>query len=154
MADAAKASTDATSYFGYVQKLYNLFSAAPQRWQVLKQHVNITLKSWSETRWESRINSVEPVRYQSPDIREALIQIRDKTTDATTRTTGFAATQSTAKDVCEEMNVEAVLQQKRRRRHFAYEAPDEPMFDPLKMLEAIFFNVVVDCAIQSLDDRF
>ncbi|KAK0132379.1 hypothetical protein N1851_032745 [Merluccius polli] len=82
MADAAKASTDAVCYFGYVQKLYNLFSAAPQRWEVLNQRVNITLKSWSETRWESQINSVMPVRYQSPDIREALIQIRDKTTDA------------------------------------------------------------------------
>ncbi|KAK0151933.1 hypothetical protein N1851_006703 [Merluccius polli] len=43
------------------------------------------------------------------------------------------------------MSVEAVLQQKRLKRHFAYEAPDEPIG---------FFNVVVDCAIQSLDDRF
>ncbi|KAK0132378.1 hypothetical protein N1851_032744 [Merluccius polli] len=52
------------------------------------------------------------------------------------------------------MNVEAVLQQKRlrsTRRRFAYEAPDES--DALKRLETTFFNVVVDCAIQSLDDR-
>ncbi|KAK0151934.1 hypothetical protein N1851_006703 [Merluccius polli] len=60
--NAGKASTDAISYFGYVQNLYNLFSAAPQRWEVLKQWVNITLKSWSETKWESRIKSVEPIR--------------------------------------------------------------------------------------------
>ncbi|KAF7644561.1 hypothetical protein LDENG_00219860 [Lucifuga dentata] len=62
-----------------------MFSAAPQRWEVLKQYVNVTLKSWSKTRWESRISSVEAVRYQSSDIRKALIQIRDKATDATIR---------------------------------------------------------------------
>lgn len=71
--------------FGIVQKLYNLFSAAPQRWAILKKHVQITLKSWSETRWESRVNSIEPLRYQTDKVREALTEVRDQTNDAAAR---------------------------------------------------------------------
>ncbi|QQP50328.1 Zinc finger MYMtype protein 1like [Caligus rogercresseyi] len=46
-----------------------------------------------------------------------------------------------ARDICEEMNVDAVLQQKRLRftkRHFLYEASDEPLRDALKKLEVTF----------------
>ncbi|XP_034544579.1 zinc finger MYM-type protein 1-like [Notolabrus celidotus] len=218
VADAAKASTDAISYFGNVQKLYSLFSAAPQRWAILREHVTVALKTWSDTRWESRINSIEAVRYQASNIREALLEVREKVTDPLTkveaqslaeevgsyrflictvvwydilhhvnhvskllqspkmqldvavdlltkaktsltnyRGTGFASAQASAKDMCEEMNVEAVLKQKRLRntkKHFAYEAPEEPIADALKRLEATFFNVVVDTAIGSLKDRF
>lgn len=85
VADAAKGSTDAISYFGNVQKLYNLFSAAPQRWAILKDHVTLTLKSWSEMRWENRVSSIEAVRYQAPNIRQALLEVRNKTTDALTK---------------------------------------------------------------------
>ncbi|XP_066959002.1 uncharacterized protein [Macrobrachium rosenbergii] len=59
--------------------------------------------------------------------------------------------------MCEEMNVETVLKGKRLRstkKHFAYEAPDEPIADAMKRLGATFFNVVVDTAIESLTDRF
>ncbi|KAJ8352071.1 hypothetical protein SKAU_G00235470 [Synaphobranchus kaupii] len=85
VADAAKNSIDATSFFGNVQKIYTLFSAAPQRWAILKQHVTITVKSWSETRWESRVNSIIPLRYQASGIRDALLEAREKATDAITK---------------------------------------------------------------------
>ncbi|KAI2646977.1 Zinc finger MYM-type protein 1 [Labeo rohita] len=55
------------------------------------------------------------------------------------------------------MNVEAELKQKRLRttkRHFGYESPDEPIQDALRKMETTFFNVVVDTAISSLDERF
>ncbi len=72
--DAAKGSIDAMSYFGVLQKLYTLFSASSQRWAILKNHVSITLKMW-----ESKVKSVEPMRYQGAAVREALIEVRDNT---------------------------------------------------------------------------
>lgn len=218
VADTAKNYIDATSFFGNVQKMYTLFSAAPQRWAILKQHVNITVKSWSETRWESRVNSIIPLCYEASGIRDALLEVREEATDAITkieaqslaeevgsfrfqictvvchdvlskintvskllqsptmqldvavnllesttnrllsyRDNGFAAAQDSAQTACEEMNVEAVLKEKRLqsiKTHFSYEAPDEPVRDALKRLETTFFNVVIDSAIASLDDRF
>ncbi|RXN12686.1 guanylate-binding 1-like protein [Labeo rohita] len=65
VADAAKASKDATCFFGNVEKLYRLFSGSSQRWAILQKYGDVTLKSWSETRWESRVNSIEPLRYQA-----------------------------------------------------------------------------------------
>lgn len=165
--------------------------------------MNITLKSWSETRWESRLKSIEPLHYQAQAVREALIEVREKTTDPTVkveahslaeeigsfrfqiccvvwydilsqinitskllqspnmqfdvavglikknkehltsyRATGFKDAQISAKEICEQMNTEAVLKQKRLRttkRHFAYETSDEPQADAMKRLEVSFF---------------
>ncbi|KAL7858053.1 hypothetical protein AOLI_G00181550 [Acnodon oligacanthus] len=62
-----------TSFFGVLQRLYNLFSSSVQRWAVLREHVKqLTLKPLSATRWEARIDSVKMVRYQLPEILEAL----------------------------------------------------------------------------------
>lgn len=85
VSDAAKASIVAISYFGYLQKIYVLFSASVQRWAILKEHVPISVKSWAETRWESRIKSVEALRYQAAGVREALLEVRDKATDGNIR---------------------------------------------------------------------
>ena len=63
IADSAKSSKDAVGYFGYVQKLFTFFSGATQRWSILTKHV--TLKSWSDVRWESRFQSVAAVRHQA-----------------------------------------------------------------------------------------
>ncbi len=62
-----------------------------------------------------------------------------------------------AKDICEEINVEDVLKQKRQRstkRHFSYESHDEPFSDALRNLEVGFFNVVVDAAKSVFTERF
>ena len=48
-------SRDATGFFGYLQKLFCFFSGATQRWSILTKHVNLTVKSWSDVRWESRL---------------------------------------------------------------------------------------------------
>ncbi|XP_077052859.1 zinc finger MYM-type protein 1-like [Siphateles boraxobius] len=216
--DAAKGSVDALSYFGVLQKLYTIFSASTQRWAILKNHVSITLKMWAETRWESKVKSVEPMRYQGAAVREALIEVRDHTKDPAIkaeaqslseevgsyrfsfctvvwydmlsaiqhasklmqspnmhvdlavsllkkterdlqnyRATGFVTAQMVAKEICEDMNVEAVLKQKRLRstkRHFSYESHDEPFSDALRKLEVEFFNVVIDAATSAIKERF
>lgn len=218
VADAAKSSADATGYFGYLQKLFTLFSASTQRWIILKNHVKTTLKSWSDTRWESRVKSIEAVRYQTAEVRNALLEVREKAPDpaikieaqslaeevgsyrfaicsvvwcdiltkiqhvskllqsvsmqwdvavdllrkteaslVSYRDTGFASAQTSAKTICDQMNVEATLKQKRLRttkRQFSYESPDEQVCDALKKMEVSFFNVVVDVCIASLQERF
>lgn len=52
----------------------------------MKQQVNITVKSWSETRWERRVNSIIPLRHEASGIRDALLEVREKATDAITKT--------------------------------------------------------------------
>ena len=97
---------------------------------------------------------------QSPDMPldvavDLLNKIQRSLTDY--RVTCFAAAQATAKDICDAMNVEATLRQKRLRstkKHFAYEAHDEPFMDALKMLEVTFFYTVVDAVKSSVEDRF
>ena len=58
------------------------------------------------------------------------------------RKNGFTSAQATAKEMCQAMNVDAVLKQKRIRKmkqHFSYECPDEPLNDAVKQMEVCFF---------------
>jgi hypothetical protein len=58
-------------FFGVIQALYVFFSSSSKRWQVLLQFVpNLTLKPLSETRWESRIDAIKPLRYQLGNVYE------------------------------------------------------------------------------------
>lgn len=218
IADAAKSSQDATGYFGYLQKLFNFFSGATQRWAILTKHVKLTLKTWSDVRWESRLQSVTAVRNQTKEVRDALLEAREAVSDPVAkveaqalaeevasfrflicsvvwcelltitnqvnkllqsssmqldiavrlidsaksnlsnyRQSGFDEAVSTAKELCEALNIEPELKEKRLRstkRQFAYEAVDEPLNDALKKLEVTFFNCVVDSALMSLQERF
>ncbi len=74
------------------------------------------------------------------------------------RASGFVTAQIAAKDICDKINVEAVLKQKRLRStkcHFSYKSHDEPFRDALRKLEVGFFNVVVvDAAMSAITERF
>lgn len=71
------------------------------------------------------------------------------------RATGFMAAQMAAKDICEQMNVEAVIKQKKATNwHFSHEAFNEPLTDALKKLEVTLFNAVVDDASSAIQERF
>jgi hypothetical protein len=65
--------------------IYYIFSAPLQRWAILKEHVTIALKSWSDRWWKSRVNSIEAVQYQVSNIREAFLEVRVKVTDPLTK---------------------------------------------------------------------
>ncbi|XP_022014468.2 zinc finger MYM-type protein 1-like [Helianthus annuus] len=52
-------------------------------WQILKDNVKgLTLKSLSATRWESRVDSVKPIRTQLVDARKYLLRVRFNDNDA------------------------------------------------------------------------
>ncbi|XP_069502679.1 zinc finger MYM-type protein 1-like [Ambystoma mexicanum] len=79
--DAAKCCLEATAFFDMVQRTYVYFSGSTHRWEVLKRHVkNLTLKPLSDTRWESRIHALNPLRYQLGDVYDALVEISNDTT--------------------------------------------------------------------------
>jgi hypothetical protein len=76
LCDMAKSCRKAISFFGIVQRIYVLFVGSTKRWNILLKHVpNLTVKSLSNTCWESRIRSVIEIRYQATELRSALSEL-------------------------------------------------------------------------------
>ncbi|XP_046740526.1 zinc finger MYM-type protein 1-like [Diprion similis] len=74
--DAASATEEITGFFNVIQKVYVFFSSSPGRWDVLKNHTSsLTLKAVSDTRWESRIDAIKPLRNNVAEIYDALLEI-------------------------------------------------------------------------------
>ena len=48
---AAESCPAVITFFGTIQKLFNIFSASPQRWDILQKHIGCSLHSMSQTRW-------------------------------------------------------------------------------------------------------
>lgn len=76
VSNAATSSKYSITWFGVVQRIYVLFSASVHRCDTLKNHVtSLQLKPLSTTRWENRIDSLKPIRYQIKEVYNALIEI-------------------------------------------------------------------------------
>ena len=61
-----------------------LFSKFSKRWEVTKTKLKITLKSFSETRWESRIGAVKARLLQFYNVIECMNDLKNKTDDSET----------------------------------------------------------------------
>jgi hypothetical protein len=73
LCDMPKSCSKAASFFGILQKIYIFFSGSIKRWKILLDHVpSLTVKSLSNTRWESKIKSVQTITHQTPHIRSSL----------------------------------------------------------------------------------
>ncbi|CAH9115870.1 unnamed protein product, partial [Cuscuta epithymum] len=108
LCDMAMSCVQAKTFFGVVQRIYKLFSGSTKRWEVLKMYLKdgdgngLTLKSWSDTRWESRVASVRAIRFQGPQIQQALEHL--------TKCSNDPSTVSDAKSICEyEMNFDFLV---------------------------------------------
>jgi len=78
VADAASFSKGSISLFGLIQRVYVLFSASVNHWEILKRHISgFTVKQVCTTRWESRVSAVKAMRYETNNIVNALIKISD-----------------------------------------------------------------------------
>ncbi|KAF0682205.1 zinc finger MYM-type protein 1-like, partial [Aphis craccivora] len=84
--DSVKNSVQASTFFGTIQRVYSIFAASTSRWDILNKHCEfLTLRKWYETRWESRVNSVKALRYQLPNIIEALEEVSREANDTITK---------------------------------------------------------------------
>jgi hypothetical protein len=82
LSDMANSCKTAVSFFGVIQRIYCLFARSTKRWKILTDNVErFTVKPLSDTRWESRVKSVQPIRYQTPQIISALKKLERVATD-------------------------------------------------------------------------
>ncbi|XP_020240895.1 zinc finger MYM-type protein 1-like [Asparagus officinalis] len=86
LCDMVNSCSQASSFFGVVQRIYSLFASSTKRWKVLTDNVKgFTLKPPSQTRWEGQVESVKAIRFQAPDIRDALIYLASSSEDPKTK---------------------------------------------------------------------
>lgn len=56
----AKCIPQVMTFFGVIQRLYTIFLASTERWEILRKHLHgLTLKPICENRWECHLESVK-----------------------------------------------------------------------------------------------
>lgn len=85
--DSAAICTDAVTFFGTVQTIYNLFSCSPKRWEILTDNIGCSLHCLSGTRWTDRVDSVRPFAAHLPGLKTALQDLLNLNLTSQTRST-------------------------------------------------------------------
>ena len=83
LCDCAKTNVTFFSFFCTIQKLYSKLSSSTKRWKVLKDNCPLLVKYPSETRWESRVNSVKVVYSHLAGVLKTMQLILQDVSDAT-----------------------------------------------------------------------
>jgi len=79
----AKSCRKASEFFEVIQRIYTTLANSTKRWKIIKDNITgLTLKSLSSTHWESHLESVKAIRFQIPEIREALLQVAESDDDS------------------------------------------------------------------------
>ncbi|XP_074326936.1 uncharacterized protein LOC141664878 [Apium graveolens] len=130
--DIANPCVKAKDFFGIIQGIYYLFSNSTKRWKILKEHVKISVKPLSSTRWESHVKVVKAIRFRPIKIREALLELAETDGDNDVRCrantlacfhtgnfeflvgliiweTGFMDAMKIAKDIGIEMKIDPII---------------------------------------------
>ncbi|XP_022866661.1 uncharacterized protein LOC111386427 [Olea europaea var. sylvestris] len=82
LCDMVNCCSKAVSFFGVIHRIYTLFSSSTKRLQIFKDNVKgLTVKSLSQTRWESHVESVKPIMEQTAQIRESLLDLAETNED-------------------------------------------------------------------------
>ncbi|XP_060845912.1 uncharacterized protein LOC132925540 [Rhopalosiphum padi] len=76
-AHASRVSVRMVTFFGTVQSIFNFFSSSTARWNIVSQFLKCTLKSHSDTRWESKYNAVHSLLTQLKYVIQALQHISE-----------------------------------------------------------------------------
>ena len=74
---AAESNDVVRTFFGNIEKLYNLFSSSPSRWKILQEIAQILLHKLSVARWSARIEAVKPLAKRPREILEALNSLKE-----------------------------------------------------------------------------
>ncbi|CAA0359097.1 unnamed protein product [Arabidopsis thaliana] len=137
-------------------------------WDIFKEMVKgLTLKSLSQTRWESHLESVKAIRFQTPEIRDALLYLAEKTDDPKTRTVVNRVSKTLQADDIDidvailelkglAMDIEAEFPVKkkkiiRRKKHFDHGNMELSTEEDFRIN---YFLTLIDQALISLESRF
>ncbi|XP_042386692.1 zinc finger MYM-type protein 1-like [Zingiber officinale] len=116
-----------------------------QGWQIFKDHVQgLTVKPLSQTRWESHVDSVNPIKDQTSKIRDALIDLANISDDSKIKSEaeGLASFELKKKRII------------RRKRQFDEINSEEVTQSPKESFRVNYFLFIIDQALSSLQTRF
>ncbi|KAL2998994.1 hypothetical protein AAZX31_09G133300 [Glycine max] len=144
LCDMASSSPRAISFFfGVLQHIYSLFASSTKRWKILQDNVSkFSVKSLSQTHWESRIESVKAIKFQASKILQSKDMHIDVAIDHIKglitylkhyRENGFALTLESTEKMAIEMDIEPKFREKykiHRKPHFDENISNEITHSP------------------------